>query len=74
MPLSDQEKEDLRIGADSAELREDIKRLAESHRRVFVREGVVDTDRVLDFLCAFNEFINHRPRKFRRIADHNMKL
>ena len=74
MPLSDLEKEELRALASSEELRGEMERLAKSRQGFFVREGVVDTDRVLEFLCAFNEFINHAPKKFQRIRDHDMRL
>lgn len=74
MPLSEAEKQGLRDLAASAEMREDMRRLAGSRREIFLRNGVVDTDRVLEFLCAYNEFINHAPKKFRPMHDKNMKL
>jgi hypothetical protein len=74
VPLGEAEKEELRRLAGSPDLREDLARLSASRRRAFVERGAVVPDRVLAFLCEYNEFINHAPRKFRRIVDDLMKL
>lgn len=74
MPLRDAEKEELRNTAGSESLRYDMKRLRCSRRGFFGPDGAVDADRVLDFLLAFNEFINHTPKRFRPIVDRDMKL
>jgi len=74
VPLSEQEKNELRAAAGSESLREDFQRMACSRRTVFLEGGCVDADRVLDFLCAYNEFINHAPRRFRPIQDGDMRF
>ena len=74
MPLSEEEKEELKRLADSGEMRRDMQRMADSRRRAFLETGGVDTDRFLDFVSAFNQFINHAPRKFRRIEEHDMRF
>ena len=40
----------------------------------FLRDGRVDVDRVLAFLTEFNEMINHQPKPFKAIIDHDMRL
>jgi len=74
VPVREAEKQGLREMASSPGLGEDMERLARCRRDFFLRDGAVDTDRVLEFLCGYNAFINHVPKKFRRMNDHNMKL
>ncbi len=54
------------LGA-SGELREDMRRLATLARPL-------SSDEWIDFLTAYNEFINHRPRPFRPFRETKMLL
>ncbi len=74
MSLGEAEKEEMRTLAGSSQLREEMAMLAATRSRAFFREGEVDSDRLLAFLCDYNEFINHTPKKFQRIIDDTMKL
>lgn len=40
----------------------------------FIVDGKIDTDKVLEFLCQFNEFINHSRRPFTPIITFDLKL
>jgi hypothetical protein len=40
----------------------------------FLKNGIVDIDGYIDFLNAYNEFINHKQKPFKLIKDHNMLL
>jgi hypothetical protein len=74
MSLDEEEKKELQRLARSRSLREDLEKLARSRHRIFFSGDAVDTDRVLEFLCEYNAFIHHAPRKFRPIVDRLMKL
>lgn len=74
MPLREEEKEELRRLAGSEEMRRDMERLSARGRRAFLDTWGADTDRALEFLCAFNEFINHARKEFRPIQDHDMRF
>jgi len=41
-----------------------MRRLAEHRHNPVLVEGVVDIDRLIDFLNGYNEFINHEPKPF----------
>jgi len=72
--MNEQEREELRAFARSASLKADFQYLASHRYNPLVVDGTVDMDRVVEFLTAYNEFINHTPRTFTPIADANMKL
>ena len=46
----------------------------EHHANSFVVNGAVDTDRVLEFLQFYNEFMNHPLKETREFIERNMKL
>ncbi len=74
MSLGEAEKKEMLALARSSQIREEMAMLTANRSRSFFREEEVDADRFLAFLCAYNEFINHTPKKFQRIIDDTMKL
>jgi hypothetical protein len=74
MGFSEQEKEELRSVASSASMRADSRRLRAGRINPFIMHGNVDSDRVVEFLTEYNEFLNN-PMKPRWIfIEENMKL
>jgi hypothetical protein len=74
MPFSDREKEELRACAVSESMRTDADRLSANRYNPFIIDGVVDCDRVVEFLTDYNEFLGH-PRKPRRpFVEREMNL
>lgn len=72
--LSEAEKKELLDMSASAGLRQDMRTLRE-HRHSFAGpDGQVAMDRWLEFLDAYNAFINHEPRPFAPIVERDMKL
>jgi hypothetical protein len=55
-------------------MREDMRHVAGHRHNPVIVDGKVDTDRLLDFLNQFNEFLNHAPKPFRPIVDKDMRL
>lgn len=74
MKLTEKEKKELLEMADSSKLREDFERIRKNRYNPLIINGKVDLDRVIDFLTQFNEFINHRPKPFRKIIDKDIRL
>lgn len=72
--LTEQERRELKELAASPALREDLRFLSRCRYRHFIRAGRVDLDQVVAFLTEFNEMINHQPKPFKKIIDHDMKL
>ena len=72
--ISEAEKKTLSESAKSPTIREDMRRLAEHRHNPVLVEGVVDIDRLIDFLNGYNEFISHEPKPFTPRIDRDMKL
>ena len=72
--LSEAEKRELLAAAKSAALRKDMRFLAEHRHNPVLVDGVVDMDRLIEFLTQFNEFNNHKPKPFKPMIDKVMKL
>jgi hypothetical protein len=72
--FTEEERRELQELAASKALREDLQTLARRRIRHFLRDGQVDIDRILAFLTDFNEMINHQPKPFKAIIDHDMRL
>lgn len=72
--IGEAEKKELSASAKSDSLREDMRYLTEHRHNPVVVDGVVDIDRLIDFLTGFNEFINHEPKPFKPMIDKIMKL
>ncbi len=74
MSLSEEAAKEIRELASSAALKRDMTIVAKSQRKVFLENGKVDVDAYVEFVCAFNEFINHGPKKFVPLSDRDMRL
>jgi hypothetical protein len=72
--LSQEAEKELRNLAHSTALKSDMAAVADSRHNPFVQNGLVDVDAYIAFVCAYNEFINHEPKPFRRIIDKDMRL
>ena len=72
--INAEEREEMLRLAGSSSLKEDMRFLGAHRHNPLIIDGQVSMDRLLDFLNGFNEFINHEPRPFRKIADKDMKL
>jgi hypothetical protein len=59
---------------ETGSLRDDMRRLAENRHNPFLKDGRVDIDRYVDFLNAYNEFINHMPKPFKPMKEKIMRL
>lgn len=70
--LSQEAKREFQLKINS--LKEDMKILRKERHNPFVRDGKVDMDAYLEFVTEFNEFINHAPKPFKKIIDHDMRL
>ena len=74
MKLSQAAKEEIRELARSEALKNDMAAVVASRHNPFVHEGVVDVDAYIEFVTAFNEFINHEPKPFTPMIDRDMRL
>jgi hypothetical protein len=74
MALSEQEKAELLAVVSSPSMKADSQRLQEERINPFVIDGVVDCDRVLEFLTEFNEFLGHPVNEHWRFVEKDMKL
>jgi len=72
--LSEKEKQEWTVLAESTSFRDDMRRLSESRHNPFLKDGRVDIDKYIDFLNEYNEFINHTPKPFKPMIDRIMKL
>jgi hypothetical protein len=52
----------------------DLEVLRQRRHNPFIKDGRVDVDAYIQFLTQYNEFINHAPKPFRPIVDHDMRL
>jgi hypothetical protein len=53
----------------------DLEALRHKRHNPFIKDdGRVDVDAYIQFLTQYNEFINHAPKPFRPIVDHDMRL
>ena len=74
MPLSAEARAELLAFAASGALRSDTARLRAAHADAFIVDGVVDCDRVMDFLTDYSEFVGATPRARRPFVERCMKL
>ncbi len=75
MPLiSERERQELLRLAASPSLRDDMEYLASHRHNPALVNGIVDMDRLIEFVTQFNEFINHKPKPFVPMIDRDMKL
>jgi hypothetical protein len=74
MNISKKAEIELVEGACSEDFRSDMQGMRDKWHSPFIINGNVDVDAYLDFVTEYNEFINHRPRQFKKIEDKYMKL
>jgi len=75
MPLiSELERQEMLRLAASRSLRDDMEYLASHRHNRLLVNGIVDMDRLIEFVTQFNEFINHKPKPFVPMIDRDMKL
>ncbi len=67
-------KNELLMLARETSLKEDMRHVAAGRHNPVLLNGTADMDRLIRFLQGFNEFMNHKPKEFRPIPDHKMKL
>lgn len=72
--ISDEEREELLAASRSDSLRKDMRSVAARRHNPFVRDGKVDLDAYVRFVCEYNEFINHKPKPFKAMQIKEMKL
>jgi hypothetical protein len=72
--ISEEEKREMLRLAGSSSLREDMRYVSSHRHNPVLVNGMVDIDRLIEFLTQFNEAINHQPKPFRPIIDKEMKL
>ena len=72
--LSDKEKKELLQAAASKSLKKDMQAIAEGRHNPFFKDGKVDVDAYVRFVCEYNEFINHEPKPFKPWKVKEMKL
>jgi len=72
--LSEKEKQERLEMAGSESLLYDMRRLKAVSKNAFVRDGKTDIDLYIEFLNAYNDFINHRQKPFKRIKESKMIL
>ena len=74
MILSRTAQEEIRELSRSGALKKDMSIVASSRHNPFFNDGVVDVDAYIEFVSAFNEFINHERKPFAPIKDKDMRL
>ena len=66
--------DEMRELSRSVALRSDMEAVARSRHNPFIKNGVVDCDAYIEFVTAYNEFINHEPKRFTPMVDRDMRL
>lgn len=74
MTLSKAAQEEIRALSRSEAFKNDLAAVAATRHNPFMKDGVADADAYIAFVTAFNEFINHEPKRFRPIIDRDMRL
>jgi hypothetical protein len=72
--MTETEKQELLQMAESEELRTDMRRVRHARKTPFVHNRRIDLDAYIEFLDAFNAFVNHRHKPFKPMIEVNMKL
>jgi hypothetical protein len=74
MMLTEEEKRSMLEESRSESLRRDMEYLHEHRANPFMVNGKVDTDKVLEFLQFYNEFLNHPVKENWEFIERDMKL
>ncbi len=70
MSLPESVREELVKYAHSESLKEDMKKVAGSRNELFIDNH----DAYIEFLCQYNDFINHEPKPFAPMVEKDIKL
>lgn len=74
MRISNESASEIRNLAESDSLKSDMRKIASQKHNPFFKQGTALVDEYVEFVTQFNEFINHRPRPFKKIIDREMRL
>lgn len=74
MRLAEKAKLSMLEDSRSESLRNDMAYLRELNSGSFMVNGEVDTDRVIEFLQFYNEFLNHPVKEGLEFIERDMKL
>lgn len=74
MRISNESASEIRNLAKSDSLKNDMRKIASQKHNPFFKQGKALVDEYVEFVTQFNEFINHRPRPFKKIIDREMRL
>ena len=55
-------------------LKNDMRIVSGQRHNPFFKNGRADVDAYIEFVTQYNEFINHKPKPFRRMIDNDMRL
>lgn len=74
MNLSKAAQKEMRALSHSEALKNDLAAVAAMRHNPFMKAGIADADAYIEFVTAFNEFINHAPKPFAPMTDLDMRL
>lgn len=75
MEYIDKALQKLKIHVDSpSSLTQDMQFIASHCHNPFVKDNVVNVEAYIEFVCQYNEFINHEPKQFKPLIDKDMTL
>ena len=72
--LSEEEKRELSEAARSGSLKRDMQAVKSGRHNPFIKDGKVDVDAYVSFVCEYNEFMNHKRKPFKPMRIREMKL
>lgn len=72
--LTEEAKRELLDAARSDSLKRDMQALKKGCHNPFIKDGKVDIDAYVRFVCEYNEFINHKRKPFKPMLIREMKL
>jgi len=74
MNVNDTSQKKLLKQPQAVAFRKDMELVTEGRHNPFIKNGRVDVDAYIEFVTQYNDFINHKPKPFRRMIDNDMKL
>ena len=74
MNISKKARKELLELSRSDYIKNDMKIVSGQRHNPFFKNGKVHSDAYIEFVSRYNEFINHKPKPFRRMIDNHMKL
>ncbi len=74
MTLTKQALDEMMELASSEAFKRDMEAISRRVISPFIKDGVIDVDKYIDFVTTFNEFINHQLKPFKPMIEKEMKL